>query len=479
MAGEESEDVRVRGIYATALTKLLHEEEYTVVDASPVIDRRFDAEFPDGEPAVDVWMTDDRQGVGVSGEPTTTAEVVASVAAVGMDTFTWEATAPKGAVFAGEVLRTNRGGAIVDLDGKREGFLPFSASEDYLDVGDTVLAQVHEAHPPWTDDRPVLGTEVRAFGGMATLIRGVDALVAGTPDGSPEHELARTTEMLSTAVPDGWGVRWEYAAEDADMAALDSALERAVERAATIETALEAVSVETAAAETVPVVAPNATSWVWFGRESRFALDERRRSVTATMPGHHRIKAGSEAASAAVDFVEILETETGEFPFDAVTSVFGPVVGDEVAIRHGKPEGRCLTLGRGTVTDRSVEKSRITVEREMTSSGEYDALGTPRVPGDVATTRFAEGRWWYPTVYRDEEGTHKGTYVNVATPVEIFPHAVRYVDLHVDVVKQPDGTVSIVDEDELDAARAAGSIPDPVAEKAQSVAERVADAFES
>jgi predicted RNA-binding protein associated with RNAse of E/G family len=48
----------------------------------------------------------------------------------------------------------------------------------------------------------------------------------------------------------------------------------------------------------------------------------------------------------------------------------------------------------------------------------------------------------------------------------------------VDVIKHPDGTVEIVDEDELEAAVEAGHVPEPVAEKALEVAERVENAFD-
>ncbi|PSQ59670.1 MAG: RNA-binding protein, partial [Halobacteriales archaeon SW_9_67_25] len=59
---------------------------------------------------------------------------------------------------------------------------------------------------------------------------------------------------------------------------------------------------------------------------------------------------------------------------------------------------------------------------------------------------------------------------NVCTPVEVFPEEVRYVDLHVDVVRTPDGTVRRVDDDELDAAVEAGNVPEALAEKAREVA---------
>ncbi len=64
--------------------------------------------------------------------------------------------------------------------------------------------------------------------------------------------------------------------------------------------------------------------------------------------------------------------------------------------------------------------------------------------------------------------------MNVSTPVELFPDAIRYVDLQVDVVKYPDGTVEVVDEDELEADVTDGHVPRALADRALDVAERLA-----
>ncbi|MCG1001982.1 MULTISPECIES: DUF402 domain-containing protein [Halobacterium] len=464
--------VRVRGIYSTALTRRLLDAGFDVVDASPPIRERFDADFEDAAYDVDVWMTPDRQGVGVSGSQDAASDVLAVVKDTGIDTFVWPDRAARGAIFNGVVERTVRGGAVVALADDHEGYLPFDAADQHVEEGDHVRVQVHDPNPWWLDDRSVVGTDVRAIGGLASLERGVDALVAGTPDGSRNHELARTTELLSADVPDKWGVQWHYAADGASMDALGDALDDTVSLANRLADALADAP---APGDTAPhrVAAPERTVWTWFGRDSRFALDAARREVTETMDGHHRVKAGSEAASGAVDFAEALGASTDGFPFGAVTDQFGPTEGDLVAIEHGKPDGRLITIGRGEVTDRDRDAGRVTVRREMTAGGVYDELDVPREDGDVATTRFTEGNWWYPTVYESEDGDVKGTYLNVSTPVEVFPDAVRYVDLHVDVVKHADGTVEVVDEDELRECVDAGLVGEDLSEKALSVAERV------
>ncbi|MFC4448937.1 DUF402 domain-containing protein [Halorussus aquaticus] len=480
-------NVRIRGIYTTALTERLR-EAFDVVQASPPIRRRFDATFSGEEYDASVETTDDRQGVGIVGDPEAVEAVTDDLADLGIDTFRWSDPTPRGAVFDAVVTDTLGGGAVVDL-GDREGYLSFGATDRRIDEGDRVRVQVRDPVAPWADRRPDLDTEIQAFGGVVSLSKGVDKVVARGDDAT-RTELARTTEMLSTEVPDDWGIRWEYAAEDAGLTAMDDALGKAVSRAEAIDAALADApdSPEDADRGDLPrrLAAPEATEWLWFGRESRFAVDAERRAVTTTMPGHHRVKAAHDSASTAVDFVEDLWADVGaasgdaddEFPVGATLRQFGPAEGDRLEIRHGKPDGRCFSLGRGEVTEFEPAEGKATVRREMSGRGTYDALGTPREAGDVAVTKFREGRWWYPTVYRGEDGEKKGTYVNVCTPVELFPDAARYVDLHVDVVKSPEGAVERVDDDELDAAVEVGHVSAELAEKARSVASSVERALQ-
>ncbi len=472
--------VRVRGIYTTALTAMFED----VVQASPAIQQRFEESFPMAPAAVDIETSPDRQGVAVhqlSTDPdgTDAARVIGALRELGIDTLGWRASLPRGAVFDGEVIDTLGSGALLNCgdatqhgewptalpaDGNTTGFLPYSKTDKRIEAGDRLRVQVTEPRPPWDDGRPVLDTTIRLTGGFAEL-------VAGETADSGQPALA---DIIPAEPPDGWRISWDQTADEADLDALSTAVSRLGERATAVDDALDD---DLAATVPEPLYAGDRTCWLWFGRESRFALDDERRSVTTTMTGHHRIKAGSNSASAAVDFVEDLCSDVeGEFPFDTVTRQFGPQEGETISLGHGKPDGRLIDLGSGTVTERSADGT-LTIEREMSGHGTYDALGTKREPGDTATTTLKEGRWWYPTVYRSADGESRGTYVNVCTPVEVFPEQIRYVDLHVDVIKQPDGTVERVDEAELQSAVDAGQIPEALANKARTVATAVENAF--
>lgn len=457
--------VRVRGIYATALTHLLLDAGHDVVQPSPPIRERFDAAFAVDDHDVSVETTDDRQGVTVEGKPAAVDGVASLLADVGVDAFVWPTETPRDAIFDGYVTDTDGNGAELDL-GDSVGFLPFRNAEGYVEEGDTLRVQVVESQPPWGPDEPLLDTDIVAPGGLASLIRGRDGdVVVAGGDVASSREVVGFTELLDVEVPEGWGLRWRRAASDAGIDEMDAALRRAVDAAETISEVLE----QPIGDSSRRLIAPTATTHVWFGRTCRFQLDEVRREIETTMAGHHRTKAATSVASAGVDLVEAMCEPTGEFPFGVVTEQFGPLEGDTVRIGHGKPDGRLIVLGAGDVRNRTPDRT-VDVRREMTPGGTYDALPVRRETGDLALTKFEEGRWWYPTVYRDADGERKGTYVNICTPVEVFPTIVRYVDLHVDVVKHRDGTVKRVDDDELDASVEEGHISEPLAEKARSVA---------
>jgi hypothetical protein len=481
---DDDATVRVRGIYTTALTRAIGETDgLRPVQASPPIRERFDAEMGVEPADVDVWTTDDRQGVGVTGREAAVDRLVDVLRALGRDALTWPDPTPRGAVFAGEVTETLGSGAVVDL-GAGEGFLPYSKTDDRVEVGDRLRVQVTEASAPWTNGRPVLDATVRVQRPLGTLVRGETVTASGP-------ELA---DILPADPREGWSVRWDRGADDADLDALGATLDALNDRAERLDAALsgdESAGGDGDDGEGVPdpeTAAPHrywdgeATTWAWLGRETRFALDDHRDAVTATMAGHHRVKAATESASAAVDFVEAVcpGATSGDgdvdFPFEVVTRQFGPQEGDSVRLEHGKPDGRLVTLGSAEVSTCDADGT-VVVRREMSPGGTYDGLGIERRAGDVAVTKLTEGKWWYPTVYRGDEGERRGTYVNVCTPVEVFPDAVRYVDLHVDVVKHADGTVERVDDDELDAAVEAGHVPEPLAEKARSVASALENAL--
>ena len=454
-------------MYATALTVRCIADDCTVVDPSAVVADRCEIDPPSHVPHATIRDVDDRLGVEISGRTTAVDRISTVLSSCSTDSIPIDADLPRGGVYVGEVAQKTEHGAIVET-GIAPGFLPFGKTDTYLETSDNVIVQVVDPEPPWTSSkRPVLGTEVRVPGTYLSLVPDADTDIVQSPDDA----LAFTIQRLDVDVPTDWGIQIHHVAQQVDLSILAAELTHLNAIAEDIESALASTHHDSIGR----VYEPLSTVWCRFGRSGRFALDTDRNTVTPTMEGHHRIKSTGSTGGRAVDLLEGYHADV-EFDPDIVFGTFGPDAGDRVRIDHGKPIGTSITLGRGTVTDRS-EDGTITVERTLSAGGTYDALDIPKEAGDTASTTFVEGRWWYPTVYRDAEGEYKGTYVNVCTPLEILPDSVRYVDLYVDVVKSPNGEVSIVDLDELTARVDDGVISLDLADRAESVAEAIVRAF--
>lgn len=134
-----------------------------------------------------------------------------------------------------------------------------------------------------------------------------------------------------------------------------------------------------------------------------------------------------------------------------------------------------LYLGQALIE--SLNDTRICLRRVFTKDGVYDGLGVRKEAGDVAVTNAELDGWYFRTKYYSKDGQYKGCYVNFNTPLELYPHCVRYVDLEVDVCVLPDGTVKTVDEEKLERAVVKGFVSErlmkTVQQKIQEARERL------
>lgn len=73
-------------------------------------------------------------------------------------------------------------------------------------------------------------------------------------------------------------------------------------------------------------------------------------------------------------------------------------------------------------------------------------------PGDFLLEYFALDRWLNAFATWREDGTFVGWYCNVTFPTTVTHDSIWWHDLYLDVIVLPDGSVHVVDEDELDDA---------------------------
>ena len=79
------------------------------------------------------------------------------------------------------------------------------------------------------------------------------------------------------------------------------------------------------------------------------------------------------------------------------------------------------------------------------------------------------------TKYFGGDSHLKGIYVNINTEVEVYPWAIHYIDLCVDVIQRPNGEIEIIDLDELNDAYDAGYISTKLKTKALNIAKQEAE----
>jgi hypothetical protein len=211
---------------------------------------------------------------------------------------------------------------------------------------------------------------------------------------------------------------------------------------------------------------------------SKSNLDEIRRSVTSTIPGHHFYKACGGSVSSAVDMAEKLITAGRsecdvERLFRRTISPDFPLEGSVVGIDHVKLDGSKFSLGEATVKNYSKSKNLVTLHRRLRGGGLYDGLNIEKKPGDYAVTEVKLGEWSSNTQYFSKKGDLRGTYVNFSTPVELYPHGIRYVDLEVDVCIWPRGGFRVLDMHLLKGAEIEGLISTRLSQFIQEKTEKL------
>jgi Ribonuclease G/E len=203
---------------------------------------------------------------------------------------------------------------------------------------------------------------------------------------------------------------------------------------------------------------------------SKRKLDEIHATLCPTLEGHHYYKVCGGRIATALKVAENLLTE-GK-PRDEVEAAFKreiaaeyPFAGATIDIEHVKASGLVFYLGKANIE--SLDDVCIHLQRVIAKEGVYDGLGAKKEAGDVAKTEAKLGEWHFQTRYYSKDGAYKGCYVNFNTPLELYPHAVRYVDLEVDLCVLPDGTLKVLDEEKLKKAVTKGHISEKLARMIQ------------
>ena len=455
--------VRVRGIYATAISLLLHEEGFLLSDVSEVLRSRLRIPESLAPPQVTVKsLDDDKDDVLVIGYP-------------------WEAGAR-----VEEALRsslpyiTARRGRLglytvvdaVSLGGCRariEGLEAVVASDDCPPEGEVFRATV-------VKESLEKGSAPRLRPGASVIGEYVIASAPGSGTSFSEHirdrEL-RTELMLKTIESvDITRVHVRFRSN-----AKNAPVDRVVMEASRLAREVLGLSGEKPSGEGI-VRRGEYISILTLASPAKRVLDEYRRRVVTTITWHHSLKAGGPEESMIVDYSELIASSgscSSDIGGEALRFVSERLsTRPKASIRHKLPDGRAYTLGPYRVASVSSGGGcvRLTLERTFRSGGVLDGLNVVKRPGDRGVTEVDTCSWITLHTYTSREGKLLGYYANINTPPEISSTGVRYLDLYIDVVRRPGEEPVVIDEEELDKAREEGYIGEDLYREAREWASK-------
>ncbi|MCD6530589.1 DUF402 domain-containing protein [Candidatus Bathyarchaeota archaeon] len=459
--------VRVRGIYSTALLFLLRSFGFQITDPSAVQVERFNLEKVKDPPDVQIYDRRDLQGVIADGDVDSLRTLKEALSSELKDAvFNFFPYSIEG-IYRGVISRSSDGGnsLLVDLGGVY-GRLKTAELKERR-IGSDVTVQV--LRNSYLTDSPLLTTKLKVPGDHALLIRGGEVKVSGKISDPTERK--RLLELGKELVREGWGITWRSSAEGESQENLIDEVEDLFKEAKRLLQDCEAPRMLREGFHRISVEFP---------RLSKNILDELRSKVTQTIKGHHYYKACGGYVSAAVDMAENLlakgmARENVESTFKSVVSHVFPHTGSKVKIEHVKTDGKTLNLGVAEVEVLEERFRLFRLKRSIQGRGVYDGLGVTKEEGDYAITETGFGSWILKTSYFSREGMFKGAYININTPVEVYPRSIRYVDLEVDVCLEADGEVKVVDEELLEKKFESGLITGFLMEKAKEILKSILD----
>lgn len=436
---------RVRGIYATALTKLLLEQGFTIVQASRIQKERFKLEGNEGSPDLDIKDRHDHHGIHLVG----TAESLNLILSLIRDQLEdvilrkWFLTID--GIFKGVIIKRDESAqtTLVDIGPTTGVVRSTKIPKDSMHL----LVQI-ERHRLGSKT-PSLTEEIKIPGKNVILLPNRQVKISRKIlDWNTRSEMLRLGEELATK---HWGVLWRTSAAKQSTDALRQEVATLIKIGEEILEKAENVEAPALLWEGAGFVD------VEFPALSKNALDEVRKAVAPTIARHHYYKACGQRVSAALDMAEkMLEKDFshGEIEelFRQTVELEYPSAGSWVEVEHVKLNGKILHLGPALLETFHPETCSLRLRRVFKREGTYDGLAIPKEPNDYAFTQMCLGDWHFKTQYFSKNGQLKGTYFNLNTPIELYPYGLRYVDLEIDVCVWPNGKIEILDREKLEDA---------------------------
>ena len=418
-------NVKVRGIYSTALVKLFLDLGYEISRPSEKQMKRFNISFK-GVPDVFVRDTPDREGIIIYGDKRDVLKIVEDLKNILIDSL---------------FIETNLGKI---LKGKK------IREEDYF-VYQTEIGEVYvrkEENPREEEDLQVkkengkifCSKYIKIFGEFLDIIKfGKDIIDFRIKEDVKNNLLS----LLKLVKRENWGIKFKKSCESASIEDILDEIEKLYSRS--------------------PLYFK-----ILFGLKSKILLDEIRSKVCNTVIYHHILR---KEFSDLLDFLEINEIKISE---KNIFYFFKNKIEESGYIEryHRKVFDKGFFRTEVPIEIKVNDKFEVITRRIIKGSGKYDGLEIEKEEGDYSIIKYSFGSDIIETVYYNKEGKEKGRYININTPLEIVGNKIKYYDLEVDIVLL-DGEKKIIDKDKFEILKEKGIITkkyyDVLKEKIESI----------
>jgi len=430
--------VRVRGIYSTALSVLLHEKGFLIADASKILQSRLNLPVVQRAPEVTVKNTDDLDYILVIGYPWEAGEKVFNTI---RDSLKYPITR-YGKIGLNTIIDgVSLGNCKLHLENLGEITLHGTPCPE---EGEIVRASiVREALE--SGRYPIARRELRLVG-MHTIVTYPGRGVSFSEHIRSDEEKAKLLSILSRKKIEDLHIHFRSGAKLANEAILEqeiTELAREAKRLAEEKPSQPRIVRRGEFIGLIGITPPD-----------KELLDSYRSRITTTIDKHHSLKSLGNEISNLVDCAESVYNEETRIKGIQIAKFLSTKnLNKKVILIHKKPDGSTIKLGPYIVktmqfTDESIE---LNLEKTIRRKGILDGLGIEKKPGDIVQTTINTKEWYIIHKYYDSRtGKLLGIYVNINTPPEIGVGYIKYFDLYIDVIKIPGEEAKIIDLDQLE-----------------------------
>ena len=465
--------LRIRGLYATALTSLFrqHHQDWEIVQPDDEVRACLPDAWRMDSPDVAIDEQPDSQGLRDTLRLSGSGDGIEGVLGVLQHHFTdviiRRSGMQVGSMYMGLVglVSRERRQSIVYLGGQLSGTLPMGPDDRGPEIGARIPVRI-EALGNGPDRRPQLSAVLTVPGRYAVLSMTPAVRISKQITSAGARE--RLQQLGNAQETKGWGIIWRTAAQNAADEVLSEEIQDLVQQAGDLRERLSG-------AKTLGYLyGGDVSTQVEMPGDAKRLCDDLRAELLPTLPGHHKYKAQGDVYGATIDALEkelpaeVLRNRTAPLGVLASVNAMESPLRDTLRVRMRALRDGRSTRYEGQRVAYDLDAGWVELRQELRNKDSYpDGLRLDKRPGDYAVTRFQEGGWHYVTRFYGKQGAWKADYLGIATPTAIFSDQLHLVDLGVSVCHSPGQPAELVGIESLQEQQNQGLVGAALVSKVQ------------